>query len=75
MEDQVKALEMKALGIVEKHVEAMAEELLAVAKEYGDVALENANPLVKVLYGASKEQIVVALKAIIEKLDLDKDGK
>lgn len=74
MDDKLKAIETKALSAVEKHVEALALELAEIGKEAGDIALDAANPIVKIVYGATKEQLVAAVKALIVKLDLDKDG-
>lgn len=69
------AAEKKALGIIEKHVEAMAAELVPVGKEVADIALEGASPLVKMIYGATAPQLVAGLTALIPKLDLNKDGQ
>jgi hypothetical protein len=74
MDEKLKVLELKALGVVEKHVEALAVDLADVAKELGDIEIEKANPLLKIVYGATKEQIVAGLKELIIKLDLNKDG-
>lgn len=79
MTDEQKAkmneAEKKALGIVEKHIEAMAAELVPVGKEIADIALEGASPLVKLIYGATAPQLVATLTALIPQLDLNKDGQ
>jgi hypothetical protein len=76
-ENQAKmdAVKHKAMGIVEKHAEAMALELADMAKEMGDVMTEEASPLVKLVYSATKEQMVALIKGLVTKLDLDGDGK
>lgn len=75
MEDQLKALETEAMGEIEASVEQLAGKLVEIGKKVGDLEIENASPLVKIIYAATKEQLVSALKAMIEKLDLNHDGK
>lgn len=73
--EKMKAAELKAAAVVEKHLEAMATELTDVAKEMGDIAATGSNPFVAMLIQAGAPQLVNYIKALIPKLDLNKDGQ
>lgn len=73
--EKLKEIEAEALAAIEKHVEALALDLAVIGEKLADVKIEEAHPILKLVYGATKEQIVAAVKALIVKLDLDKDGK
>jgi hypothetical protein len=75
MEEKLQELEVKALAAIEKHLEAMALELADIGKEYADVKVEDAKPIVKLIYGAGVEPAMLAIKELIIKLDLNKDGQ
>lgn len=75
MDEKMKAVELKALAAIEKHAEALAVELVDIGKEGGDIAIEQASPLLKIIYGSTKENLADMLKIFIAKLDLDHDGK
>lgn len=75
MEEQLKALETKALGALEKHLEALSLDFADLAKEFADIEIEKAPMIAKLVYASASGQLVAGLKEIILKIDLDKDGK
>jgi hypothetical protein len=72
---KAEAAKKKMMAVAEKHMEAMAVEMADAAKELGDVMVDEASPLVKLVYGATKDQLVAIMKGLVTKLDLDGDGQ